>query len=350
MRPPAPDGRWRAVITSPLEPELLGQLRRGHGAVDFVYPDALLAPARYPAHHPTPEVGDDIAARAEWEALLDGADILFDFGPRELQTTLASRPRLRWIQATSAGVGPLVERIGLGARAAPEVTTASGVHARPLAEFALFGMLWVVKDGPRLLSQQRRHRWQRTSTGELSGRTVLVVGMGRVGGAIAADCRTLGMRTIGCTRRPRDGDGGGTADTVITPSALDEWLPAADVLVLACPLTPATRHLIDARRLALLPRGAILVNVGRGACVDEVAMIAALEDGHLAGAALDVVEEEPLAPTSPLWELPQVLISPHSASTVAAENARIVAIFDDNLGRFQRGEPLRNRLDTDAGY
>ncbi|HVA20646.1 MAG TPA: D-2-hydroxyacid dehydrogenase [Candidatus Micrarchaeia archaeon] len=342
--------RWRAVITTPLEAELVAGLRRRHPGVEFVVPTALLAPARYPADHPFPTVADRPGVRAEWETLLDGADILFDFGPTELQPTLARRPRLRWIQATSAGVGPLVQRIGLAGAEGPVVTTASGVHAGPLAEFAVLGMLWLIKDGPRLLRQQRAHLWERTATAELAGRTVLVVGMGRIGAAVAQDCRALGMRVVGCARRPRAGAADLPVDELILPSELDHHLPGADVVVLSCPLTPATHHLLDGPRLGRLRPTAILVNVGRGACVDEGALVAALQAGRLAGAALDVAEEEPLPPHSPLWDLPQVLISPHSASTVADENQRIVAIFDDNLGRFQRGEPLRNGLDKGAGY
>ncbi len=342
--------RWRAVITTPLEPELVERLRRHHPRVELVVPEGLLEPARYAAHHPFPRVGADPERRARWEQLLDSADILFDFGPAELQPTLAGRSRLAWIQATSSGVGPLVSRIGLGGGERPVVTTARGVHAGPLAEFTLLGILWLLKGGPHLLRQQRRHAWERTATAELAGRTVVVVGMGEVGSAVARACRQLGCHVIGCTRTRRPAGPQGPADESIVLDELDRRLPEADAVVISCPLTPETHHLLNAARLARLRPTAIVVNVGRGACVDEAALIEALRADRLAGCALDVVEEEPLAADSPLWDLPQVLISPHSASTAPDENARIAAIFDDNLGRFQRGEPLRNRLDKAAGY
>ena len=341
--------RLRALITTPLEAELVEGLRQRHRAVDFILPESLLAPARFPAHHPFATVADHPEREREWNALLDTADILVDFGPVELQSRLRARPRLRWIQTTSSGVGELVQRVGLADSDLPVITTASGVHAGPLAEFALLGMLWCAKRVSHLLDQQRAHRWERSATTELAGRVVVVVGMGRVGTAVAGACAALGMRVVGCTRRPRAG-AGSPAEPIVPVEELDAWLPRADFLVISCPLTAATHHLIDAARLARLPQGAVLINVGRGPCVVESALIASLRDGHLGGAVLDVVEHEPLAPDSPLWDLPQVLLSPHSASTVASENSRIVAIFDDNLGRFQRGEPLRNRLDKHAGY
>ncbi len=337
-----------ALITTPLEPELVERLMANHPEVEFVYPEALLPRPRYAAEHRYPELAQ--GEEAEWERLLAGADILFDFGPAALRPTLAARPRLSWIQATSAGVGPLVQRLGLAEGERPWVTTASGVHAGPMAEFVILSMLWFRKDLPGLLELQRQHRWERLAMGELSGSHALVVGLGRVGGAIARDARALGVRVVGLGRRPRPAQPGSEVDEYHRVGDLDGWLPWADFLVLSLPETAETVGLLDARRLRLLRPEAVVVNVGRGSAIDEPALIAALAEGRLRGAALDVVAAEPLDPSSPLWDLPNVLITPHSISTVPAENGRIVDIFDENLSRLREGRPLLNLLDKRAGY
>lgn len=339
------------VFTTAIEADLVEVLVQTHPDFDFTYPGHLLPAPRYPAEHRYPEFeslsSDD---QQEWEALLASADILFDFGPAPLRPQLADRPRLRWIQASSSGVGALVERIGLASRPKPMVTTASGVHAGPIAEFVILAMLWFTKNGPLLQQRQREHRWQRLALNELAGTTAAIVGLGRVGGTIAAKCRALGMETVGFGRRPRsDADASGTG-SYLTIESLDEWLPRADFVVLCLPDTASTSHLFDAARLARLAPTSVLINVGRGTAVDEPALIEALQAGRIAGAALDVVAKEPLDPGSPLWDMPQVLITPHSINKVPAENGRIIEIFDDNLTRFSEGKPLRNQLDKQAGY
>jgi phosphoglycerate dehydrogenase-like enzyme len=338
------------VFTTPLELDLVEGLRQTHPEYQFTYPADLLLPARYPAEHRYPDFAAlSDAEQQRWEELLASADVLFDFGPGALQPQLAERPRLRWIQATSAGVGTLVERIGLARKPEPVITTASGVHAGPIAEFVILAMLWFRKLGPLLQQRQREHRWERLALGELAGAKAAIVGLGRVGGAIAEKCEALGMETVGFVRRPRPSDDPHSS-RYLSLDVLDDYLPQVDFVVLCLPETPATNHLFDASRLARLAPGAVLINVGRGSAVDEPAMIEALQSGRLGGAALDVTAVEPLDPASPLWDMSQVLLTPHSISTVPSENRRIVEIFDENLTRFQQGLPLRNQLDKQAGY
>jgi glyoxylate/hydroxypyruvate reductase A len=339
----------RLVITSPLEDDLVDAIRATDDRLDVVYEAELLAPIRYASDHPLPSL-EAPGARERWDALLDEAEVLFDFGPLELAPTLASRPRLRWIQATSAGVGRLAQRVGLTSSDVA-VTTASGVHARPLAEFALLAMLMVGKDVLRLGHEQREHRWERFAGEEVAGKTVCVVGLGKIGREVARLARALDARTIGTVRelgdrRPDDLD----VERVVATEELDELLPDADVLVLAVPHTPLTHRLIDARRLALLKPGALVVNVARGDVVDEAALIDALRSGHVRAAVLDVFEREPLPADSALWDLPNVFVSPHSASTVAAENGRIVDLFRENIRRHLDGRPLLNLLDKELLY
>ena len=171
---------------------------------------------------------------------------------------------------------------------------------------------------------------------------MVVVGPGAIGNEVARLARALGLRVVGVRRSPRrEGD---HADEIVPPSRLDEVLPGADWLVLACPLTDETRGLIDARRIALLPRGARFVNVARGALVDEPALVAALAEERLGGAYLDVFAEEPLPASSPLWELPRVVVSPHDAGASSGNSGRVAEIFLDNLGRWLRGEPLAGEV------
>ena len=339
----------RLVITSPLEEELVDLIRATDERLDVVNDGELLAPTRYASDHPLPTL-EAAGSRERWEQLLDEAEILFDFGPLELAPSLAARPRLRWIQGTSAGVGGLVERIGLR-DSGVVVTTSSGVHARPLAEFALLAILGFAKDLPRIVRNQREHRWERYAGGETAGNTVCVVGLGRIGREVARLARALDMRTVGTVRDVR---GRAAADLhverLLPTDELDALLPETDAVVLTCPLTPSTYHLLDRRRISLLEPTAIVVNVARGQVVEEPALLDALRSGRLRGAALDVFEEEPLPPENPLWDLPNVLVSPHSASTVAAENERIVELFCDNLRRYLDGKPLLNVLDKELLY
>jgi glyoxylate/hydroxypyruvate reductase len=340
----------RVVITSPLEPELVAAIEATDPRLDVVYDASLIPEPAYPAAHPCPEVRDEESMR-RWVELLESAEILFDFGPDELLGRLPEWPRLRWIQATSAGVGQVANRAGLTGQRDIVVTTASGVHARPMAEFVVMALLMFGKDVLRYQADQRAHCWRRRAGEEAAGKVVAVVGAGRIGREAARLLRSLDVYVIGVVRtlsgrEPADVE----ADEIVTLAELDAILPRLDAVVLATPHTTETEGLLDTRRLALLPRRAIVVNIARGEVVDEAALADALAAGRLRGAALDVFGTEPLPASSPFWDLPNVLVSPHSASTVPEENARIVALFCENLRAYLAGRPLRNVLDLDLLY
>ncbi len=337
----------RVVITTPLEEDLVEGLIGANPGVEVIYPAPLIPAPRYPAEHRYPNF-DSLSTQdqQEWEDLIASADVLFDFGPAPLRATLANRPQLRWIQATSAGVGSLVAHIGLADKPDPLITTASGVHAGPIAEYVILAMLWFRKNGRMLQQRQQEHRWERLAVDELAGTMATIVGLGRVGEAIALRCQAMGVEVVGCGRQPR----ANSPWHYVTMESLDQWLPRSDFVVLCLPDTAETKQVFDADRIAKLRSDSILINVGRGTTVDEPALIDALQHGRLGGAFLDVAAHEPLEPESPLWDMPQVLITPHSISTVPAENARIVEIFQDNLSRFQEGLPLLNLFDKKAGY
>jgi phosphoglycerate dehydrogenase-like enzyme len=258
----------------------------------------------------------------------------------------AVAPRLRWLQATSAGIGQMVQRVGLD-RSNIVLTTASGVHARPLADFCLMAMLMFAKDYARMEREKRARGWERYCGEELTGKTLAIVGLGRVGQEVARHGKRMDMRVVG-TRR--SGAPVPDVDKLFLPADLHAMLREADFLVLAAPHTPETEGVIGKAELALLKPTAVLINIGRGALVDEDALVRALQENRLAGAALDVFRAEPPPQESPLWDMPNVIVSPHSASTVTQENARIIELFCDNLRRYIRGQPLRNVLDMKKLY
>jgi len=339
----------RVVIASPLQDDLVEAIASTDPRLEVVYERELVPVPRYPADHALPLIASP-QDRAHWETLLEEAEVLFDFGPQDLADRLPSWPRLRWIQATSAGVGQFAARVGL-TDSPIIVTTASGVHARPLAEFVLMAMLMFEKGAFRLAADQRARHWERYAGQEIAGKLVGIVGGGRIGREVARVVRALDARTAGVIRS-LDGRRGGDLDMdLLLPSErIDELLPTVDYLVLCLPHTAETYHLLSAARLDLLKPEAVLINVARGAVVDEEALIAMLQSGRLRGAALDVFAREPLPPESPLWGLPNVLISPHSASTAGSENKKIVDLFRENLRRYLDGQPLRNVLDKRLLY
>jgi glyoxylate/hydroxypyruvate reductase len=344
--------RLRVVIASYLEPEHVERIRAADARLEVVYEPALLPRPRYPADHtgaPLVRSADD---EAHWRGLLGGADVLFDFDYTNDAELPALAPRVRWIQASSAGIGQFVKRRRYAERMPhTRFTTASGVHARPLAEFCALALLAFSRGLFTMLDAQRRRHWERFAGTDLLGRTLVIFGHGSIGEEVARVARTLGMRVVGI-RRTRVGEdlAQHQVDELHSQAALASILPRADFLVLAAPHTAETEGVIGSGELALLPRGAVIVNVSRGALLDEEALVEALRSGHLGGAALDVFREEPLPASSPLWDMPNVLVSPHSASTSDRENALLTDLFCDNLRRFLSGLPLRNLLDTQRLY
>lgn len=343
------DRRVHVLIGSPFEAEYVARVRAVDPRLHVVHRPDLLGRPRYHADHTGAPFTRTPEQAAEWDALLAETEVLFDFDRQTMHELPAKAPRLRWIQATSAGVGQLVWRLGLD-RTDIIVTTASGIHATPLAEWVVFSMLWFAKDAPRLVADQRAHRWERFCAWELPGATLGLVGLGRIGSEVARLAKVLGMRVVALRRRGGAELPWGTVDALYPRERLDELLREADYLVLVVPHTPETERMLDRRRLGLLKPNCVLINIGRGQLVDEAALIEVLREGRIRGASLDVFETEPLPAASPLWDMPNVLINPHSASTSYRENERICELFCDNLRRYLAGEPLRNVLDKTLGY
>lgn len=342
-------GRLTVLVASPLEPELVARIAAvAPDRVRVVHEPSLLPVPRYAGDHHGTRRDLDADGLARWRQLLAEAEVLFDFDWYEPERMPVNAPRLRWVQATSSGIGEYLVRTGL-ARSTITFTTAAGTHAVPLAEHVVLGLLYLTKRVPELRAWQAAHRWERFTTEPLAGKRVLLIGLGNVGRHVAATCARLGLDVRALRHSARTSLSEGVSG-LVEPGELHRVLGEVDALVLACPYTPETHHLIGAPEIASMRRGAVIVNIARGAVIDEPAMVAALRDGHLGGAVLDVFETEPLPVESPLWDMSNVLVSPHSASTVATENEYIAELFIDNLRRYLAGEPMRNRFDADRGF
>jgi len=253
-------------------------------------------------------------------------------------------PRLKWLQIHPAGAERPIYR-ELRARGV-KVTTASGATAVTVAHSVLGAVIALNRRFPLLADAQRRHAWEprlgERSPRDLKGQRAVIVGMGPIGRTIAQLLDALGMRSIGVRRSAAPL---APFEAVVAYDRLPEVLPRADWLILCCPASPLTRGLANEAVFAALPDGAHLVNVSRGEIAVEKDVIAALASGKFAGAYLDVFEKEPLDPASPLWDVPNVIVSPHTASHSLGQNEAIFDIFLDNLARFRAGQKLRNDVD-----
>jgi phosphoglycerate dehydrogenase-like enzyme len=266
---------------------------------------------------------------------------------------LAAAPRLRWIHSPAAGVGAMLFPAMIDS---PIVLTNSrGLSADTIAEHVVAVTLALFRHLHVAVRAQVRRQWAQDIIGAppanrmLSGASVLVVGLGAIGAAAAARMHALGARVSGVRRTMSSPAPPGVA-RVVPAGRMREVLPEADVVVIAAPQTRDTRGLVGAAELQAMRPDAILVNVSRGKLVDEEALVAALRAGTIGGAALDVFAHEPLSPESPLWDLPNVLITPHTSGFRPDHWDAATALFADNLRRFERGEPLRNIVDKHAGY
>lgn len=348
--------RTQVLIASPLEAELAARIQAADPRAEVLFEPDLLPPARYPGdHRGDPSFARDAEGEARWRALLDRAEVLFgvpEDSTEGLAEVVNGLPRLRWVHATSAGAGEQVGKAGLSPDALKRVviTTSSGVHAVPLAEFAILGLLAVAKELPRLIEDQRARAWPevRRPVRELSGQTLFLLGLGEIGREVARLGKALGMRTVGFRRT--EGPPPEWVDEVHGPQRLAELAGQADAMVVSLPMTEQTAGLVDRATIERLPASCIFVNIGRGGVVDEPALIDALRDRRIAGAVLDVFATEPLPADSPLWTLPNVLVTPHAAALSARENERIAELFADNLRRYLDGRPLRNVVEPGVYY
>lgn len=280
---------------------------------------------------------------AEIEASLADADVAILSG--DLDARFLAAPKLRWIHCDHAGLNrsarPEVFEKGL------LVTSSSGRSAPVLAEHAIFFMLALSYRMPAFLEAQRAHQWGISGQADLRGlygRTVGILGLGHTGSELAVRCKALGMRVLGYRRSPQAVPGVDRLLSAQRDETLEPLLRESDFVVLALPLSDATHHIIGETELAWMKPTAMIVNMGRGAEIDEAALITALRERRIAGAGLDVFEQEPLPPASELWDLPNVLITPHTTPQVPDRTGRSLEIISENARRYRQDEPLLNLL------
>ena len=273
---------------------------------------------------------------------------------------LLRAPALRWVHSATAGVErvltPASRERGL------VITNARGVFSRPIAEYVMLMILSVARRLPELLELQAERTWQPLEARELRDVTVGIVGLGSLGRAVGALATAFGCRVVATRKRPEAGsdnpDGAGDEpflgtvmlDRVLPPEQLPDLLAESDFVVLAAPLTPDTHGLINDASIAVMKPGAWVINVARGELVDERALARALRAGRIGGAVLDTFREEPLPPSSTLYDLPNVILTPHTSWSSTRVLDRSVGLFADNLRRFAAGRPLVNVVDPSAGY
>ncbi|HEX9738655.1 MAG TPA: D-2-hydroxyacid dehydrogenase [Candidatus Limnocylindria bacterium] len=287
--------------------------------------------------------GDAEAALAEAEVLLRGG-----IGAAALDHVIERAPALRWIHSISAGVDkvvtPLSRQRGL------QVTNARGVFSRPIAEYVVMMCLAIARRLPQLFDLQRERTWQPLRSTELGGLTVGIVGYGSIGAEVARLLAPFGTRVVATRRHPELGSGELSNVEVWGVGRLPDLLKTADVVVIAAPLTDSTAGLIGAAELQAMPGHAWLINIARGRLVDELALRRALAAGWIGGAVLDVFDEEPLPADSPLYDTPNLVITPHTSWSSDRVLERSLDLFVANLERYLAGQPLENLVDLEAGY
>ena len=273
---------------------------------------------------------------------------------------LVRAPRLIWVHSATSGVERALTPVALERRLV--VTNARGVFSRPIAEYVLMMILAVSRRLPQLLELQRERTWQPLEGAELRDVTVGIVGLGSIGRSVGALATAFGCRVVAVRRRGEAGSsssgrddeeepfGEMVLDRVGGPEMLPELLAESDFIVLAAPLTSETEQMINAQTLAMVKPGAWLINVARGRLIDERALIRALREGEVGGAVLDTFRDEPLPATSPFYDLPNVIVTPHTAWSSGRVLDRSVELFCENLRRFAKGDPLLNVVDPSAGY
>jgi phosphoglycerate dehydrogenase-like enzyme len=340
------------VIGSNLEEEYVRRIRGVDERLRVLYREDLVPPPRWPGDHVGPEEWQrPPEEEEEFLAMLKEAEVLYDFPRGHVRGLTEVAPNLRWVQGSMAGAGEVAKTAGL-LETDVVVTTASGVYSGPLAEFVLMAMLQHAKNLDGLRSDKEEKAWRQTHTDTLEGKTLCIIGMGNIGRAIAERVRPFGTRVVGVKRTVREEDPAWEhADELYSTDRLHGALGEADYVAVTLPGTPETRQLVDAEAIGAMKPGAYFTNVGRGTVVDEAALVEALRIRHLSGAALDVFEVEPLPKDSPLWDLENVVISPHATDMVPALiNMRQTDLFCENLRRYLAEEPLINVLDKELLY
>ena len=349
-----PESALTVAVATPLSEELCRLIEIREPRLRLLRDQALLPPMRWPGDHG----GDPAFVRSPrqqsaFETLVDSADALYgipDESPAALARTVSANSRLRWVHTMAAGGGGQVKAARLSEADLERLilTSSAGVHARSLAEFAVFGVLAGAKNLPRLQALKDARQWSdRWMMGQVSEQTVLVVGLGSIGRAAAQALAAFGARVWGTSRSDKPVK---HVERIIHPSGLAEVVGEVDAIVVTLPGTDSTEKLVSDEVLTRLSAGTTFVSIGRGTVIDEEALISALQDGRVGFAALDVFAVEPLSSDSMLWQLPNVVISPHTAALTSAEDRLIAELFAENATRLIDGRHVMNLINKREFY
>ncbi|MFC2005355.1 D-2-hydroxyacid dehydrogenase [Chloroflexota bacterium] len=292
------------------------------------------------------EQSGDLTSKEKLGALLAEAEVIF--GLRLPKNVITRAPKMKWIQVLSAGVNRFLDAEMVESPVI--MTNVSGIHAIPISEFVLEQMLMFVKLAPLCFQMKQEKRWERPPPSMLRSKTVGVVGLGSIGREVARLSKAFGMRVVATRRSAKRGGRARYVDMLLPRDQLQQLLGESDFVVLALPLTPETKKLIGEEELRNMKPTAHLINIARGEIVDEEALIRALEEHRIAGAGLDVFATEPLPPDSRLWELPNVIFSPHISGGQEDYAVRGTEVFCENLRRYLSGKKLLNVVDKKKGY
>ncbi len=320
-----------------------------NATLKILVPQDICEELRAPAHEAAPQAHllpygeDDMTVRGVDEA----EAVLRWVAGKRFSALVAQAPRVRWLHTASAGVDHVLTP-EVRAKAGLTLTDSGPAFATAIAEFVLAWMLAVARRLPEFLDNQKARGWQSLTQAELHGQTVGIIGLGPIGRGVAARAGAFGMRTLGLRRTPSPVPH--VDETLTGPDGLARLLTESDFVVVAAALTGESRALLGAAQITQMKPTAWLINIARGGLVDEDALIAALRERRLGGACLDVFAREPLPAESPLWDLPNVYITPHSSGWTTALHDRQKSLFLNNLARFTRGEPLADVVDIARGY
>lgn len=331
------DDRIRIVLTTPFEESTVRRIEAVSGRLRVDQASSWVVA----------EKKGDFSHREALTGLLREAEIVYGWIHQFPKDLMERTSRLKWIQVMSAGVDLLPERI---LKSPLRIATASGLHGTPMGEVVLEMMLMLVKDASACLAMKQAREWRRFKPKLLRGQTVGVLGLGVIGREIARLCKAFGMKVVGIRRSGGEGDILPEVDRVYGPEGLAELLAESDFVVLALPLTHETRGWIGEKELRHMKPTACLINVARGAIVDEAALIRALAEQRIAGAGLDVFVQEPLPPESGFYALSNVIFSPHISGEMPDYEARATDVFCENLRRYLTGQPFVHEVDKQKGY
>jgi phosphoglycerate dehydrogenase-like enzyme len=342
---PNPDGKVNVLIAWWLEEGYRQQIAAVDSCIQVSYAAEQIAAETKISRRifdKVPEEKSDV----DLDSLLREAEVIY--GLRFPENILERAPHLKWVQTLSAGVDRL-----LGTRLWQSdviLTNVSGIHAIPMREHVLGVMLMLMRRAPIYFANKQNKVWKRHVPDQLYGKTLGVVGLGRIGEMIARAAKAFDMRVVATRRSATKGETSPVADVIYPSDKLVEMLAESDFVVVSVALTDKTRKLIGEKELRAMKPTAYMINIARGSVIDEAALTRALKEGWIAGAGLDVFEKEPLPQDSELWTLPNVIITPHAAGLMPDYDARATEVFCENLRRYLAGKPLMNVIDRARGY